>query len=47
MGVVVKGRRPGLLHRGQLADMILEPGPLGEDEVQAIATKLARALPAK
>jgi hypothetical protein len=31
----------------KLAEMILEPGPLGEDEVQAIATKLARHLPAK
>lgn len=31
----------------KLAEMILEPGPLGEDEVQAIATRLARALPAK
>ena len=31
----------------KLAEMILEPGPLGEDEVQAIATKLARGLPAK
>jgi hypothetical protein len=31
----------------KLAEMILKPGPLGEDAVQAIATKLARALPAK
>ena len=31
----------------KLADMILEPGPLGESEVQAIATKLAHHLPAK
>jgi len=31
----------------KLAQMILEPGPLGEDEVQAVATKLARGLPAK
>ena len=31
----------------KLAEMILEPGPLGEDEVQAIAAKLACGLPAK
>ena len=31
----------------KLADMILEPGPLGGDEAQAIAAKLARGLPAK
>jgi hypothetical protein len=31
----------------KLAEMILEPGPLGEDDVQAIAAKLAHALPAK
>ncbi len=31
----------------KLADIILEPGPLGEDEVQAVAAKLARVLPAK
>ncbi|MGA2805864.1 MAG: nuclease-related domain-containing protein [Acidimicrobiales bacterium] len=31
----------------KLADMILEPGSLGEDEVQAIAVKLARSLPTK
>jgi hypothetical protein len=31
----------------KLAEMILEPGPLGEDEAQAIAAKLARALRAK
>ena len=31
----------------KFADMILEPGPFDEDAVQAIATRLARALPAK
>jgi hypothetical protein len=31
----------------KLAEMILEPGPLGEDAVRAIAAKLARGLPAK
>ena len=31
----------------KLADIILEPGPLSEDDVQTIAVKLARALPAK
>jgi hypothetical protein len=31
----------------KLAEMILEPGPLDEDAVQAIAAKLARGLPAK
>ena len=31
----------------KLAEMTLEPGPLDEDEVQAIAAKLARGLPAK
>ena len=31
----------------KLAEMILEPGPLGENEVQAIAAKLARVLPVK
>jgi hypothetical protein len=31
----------------KLAEMILEPGPLGENEVQAIAARLARGLPAK
>jgi hypothetical protein len=31
----------------KLADMILAPGPLDEDAVQAIATKLARVLPPK
>ena len=29
----------------KLAEMILEPGPLGEDDVQAIAAKLAHGLP--
>jgi len=31
----------------KLAAMILEPGPFDEEAVQAIATRLARALPAK
>ena len=31
----------------KLAEMILEPGPLGEDEVLAIATRLTHGLPAR
>jgi hypothetical protein len=31
----------------KLAEMILEPGPLGEEDIQAMAARLARSLPAK